>query len=106
MAYFLMRIQLVLRREGAHCSLLITLFAFALSAFVLFTFAGLAWAQGLSRRTEGPSKVDVGRAFTYTLTVSNAGSGKASNVVCEDTLPRGVSVDSLPSNCTASKPNT
>src|SRR3954468_17802819 len=104
-SYSLIRAHTILKTRGAYYTQLGMLFVFTLLAVLLF--ANSAWAQqGLSIRMEGPSKVAVGEAFTYTLTVSKAGSGKASNVIVEDTLPKGVIVDSLPSNCHASRPDT
>ena len=53
-------------------------------------------------KTAAPSTVTQGRDITYTVTVANAGSQAAMNVVLTDVLPPGVALRTpLPPGCTA-----
>src|SRR5262249_21318542 len=61
-----------------------------------------AMAADLSITKTAPATVTTGQQFTYTLQVSNAGPGTASNVSVTDTLPTGVTFVSASSGCTNS----
>ena len=52
-------------------------------------------------KTDSADPVTVGSNFTYTLTVSNAGPDRATDVVITDTLPSGVTFVSGTGGCSA-----
>jgi uncharacterized repeat protein (TIGR01451 family) len=66
-------------------------------------------SPNLSITKAGPSTVNTGAAFTYTLTVTNSGNAAATSVQVTDQLPAGVGFVSATGtgwNCTQSSPVT